>query len=155
MSFTYFIQAQCGGPIKIGFAKDPQYRLAQLQTGNPEPLVIIALIPGNVESYLHQLFEHFRISGEWFHPNEELLQYARQHADGVSTLHTASVEELAKLLILHFERHRDEINQRWMDLGRHTTEIARLTAKGLRGFPWEPAYEIEETISALKRVLAS
>ena len=52
--YLYFIQSDFTGMIKIGRSKDPQKRLKQLQTGNPNRLKLIASFEnkGNEEKYL-------------------------------------------------------------------------------------------------------
>lgn len=67
MTNIYF--AQSGRQLKIGRADDVASRLVQLQTGNPHPLVLLAIIkdvPLAVERYLHQAFSAQRTHGEWF-----------------------------------------------------------------------------------------
>ncbi len=77
--YTYFAQAEEGGPIKIGYTTvDPQVRLKGLQTGSPLSLRIIASIPKNLEKQLHERFENLRLHGEWFQNDEALLAYIRQ-----------------------------------------------------------------------------
>lgn len=53
--FVYFIQAEHGGPVKIGWARDPAKRLRELQTGSPHRLVVRATIAGALadEAALH------------------------------------------------------------------------------------------------------
>jgi hypothetical protein len=70
--WTYLIQAEGGGPVKIGSTGgDPMARLAQLQTGHPEELRIVGLYTGRgQERRLHGLLEHARIRGEWFDTND-------------------------------------------------------------------------------------
>jgi hypothetical protein len=65
----YIIQAECGGPIKVGIAQNPQARVIELQTGNPYPLRVIAEFDesANLEKVIHRQFADFRLSGEWFH----------------------------------------------------------------------------------------
>lgn len=58
--------------VKIGFTQyDPEKRLAQLQTGNPHSLLIIAYFDGwqTDEEKLHCFFKEFRspVGNEWFH----------------------------------------------------------------------------------------
>ncbi|WP_167546801.1 GIY-YIG nuclease family protein [Stieleria maiorica] len=65
-TYTYFIQAGLCGDIKIGISNDPEGRRRQLQTGNSERLVILAVLPGDHESYFHQKFRRHRLEGEWF-----------------------------------------------------------------------------------------
>lgn len=73
--FVYFIQGECGGGIKIGFSKKPEERLKQLQTGYPDTLKILCLVPGNeqTERIFHKQFDAFRLNGEWYKPNNVLL----------------------------------------------------------------------------------
>lgn len=72
--FVYFIQA-ASGPIKIGRAADARVRLAEIQTGSHEELVLLATVPGGrvVERQLHQRFAEHRIRGEWFAPAADIL----------------------------------------------------------------------------------
>lgn len=77
---VYFIQAEGGGPIKIGKAVDPWQRLSQLQTGYHEPLKILAVMPGGLhaEKELHQKFAAYRVKGEWFLASDEILEFIRR-----------------------------------------------------------------------------
>jgi hypothetical protein len=62
----YFIKSKKF--VKIGVSSDPNSRLKELQTGNPFKLKIAATIPGHfaTEKELHNIFERFRMEGEWF-----------------------------------------------------------------------------------------
>lgn len=77
-SKMYFIQAS-SGPIKIGWtrSKKATIRMQELQVGNHEQLVLLAVVPATEleEMEAHKRFEHARIRGEWFHPVPELLQF--------------------------------------------------------------------------------
>lgn len=75
---VYFIQAEAGGPIKIGVAHRPDERLRDLQVGAPSVLVIRKVFPGGVptERQLHERFSAQRLSGEWFRPSDELCRLA-------------------------------------------------------------------------------
>lgn len=84
MSVVYFIQAGANGPIKIGTATDLPTRIATLQTGCPEPLVILGTIPGDllVEGALHRALSDHRYRGEWFHPTGEVLEVIERAKGG-------------------------------------------------------------------------
>lgn len=73
--FVYFVQGECGGAIKIGFSQNPDSRLKQLQTGYPDTLKILCLVPGNekTEKKIQNKFVDTRLNGEWFKPTTELL----------------------------------------------------------------------------------
>lgn len=68
MLFIYIIG--CSGFIKIGFAKNPEKRLASLQTGSPAELILHASFetehPKIHEKMIHRRFRRFRVRGEWF-----------------------------------------------------------------------------------------
>ena len=66
----YVIQAGGeDGPVKIGLTYDPEKRLAELQTGNPEILTLLRVLEGDAarEAEIHSMFSHLKIRGEWFH----------------------------------------------------------------------------------------
>lgn len=76
---VYFIQAGVDGPIKIGISADPVNRMAQMQTGMPQTLRLLAFYPGTREDErnLHKKMAAFRVRGEWFHPCDEVLAVIR------------------------------------------------------------------------------
>lgn len=79
----YFIQAGAPDrPIKIGFTQRIHHRLRQFQTDVPDPLVILATIPGDHEdeSALHERFMHLNVRREWFRPEVELLEFIQEGA---------------------------------------------------------------------------
>ena len=79
--YTYFIQSVDGGPIKIGSSINPNERLKRLQTSHHSELRIIGIIKKNIERELHQRFNVYRLSGEWFNPEEKLINYINSHAE--------------------------------------------------------------------------
>jgi hypothetical protein len=75
---VYFIQTAGENAIKIGYAKEPQKRRAELQTGHHEELTVVAVIARGdmaLERRLHDRFAKSHIRGEWFRPTEELLGF--------------------------------------------------------------------------------
>ena len=76
---VYFIKNIVTGKIKIGYSETPKKRLRELQTGNDNKLVLIKSIKGNrdKESTLHEMFSHLRTNGEWFEPDDELLEFIK------------------------------------------------------------------------------
>lgn len=77
---VYFVQAETGGPIKIGWTEDADAsaRLVGLQIGNPYRLVIRSTMLGGHadEKELHRRFRLYRLNGEWFAPCRELVRLA-------------------------------------------------------------------------------
>lgn len=76
-SRVYF--AQAGDRIKIGWSRNVAARIAKLQTGNPEPIILLATRPGgrSLEQELHDRFAEARLTGEWFSSSPDLLTYVR------------------------------------------------------------------------------
>lgn len=68
---VYFIQAETGGPIKIGTAIDAEKRMASLQLSCPVKLRLLSKRPGGerLERFLHRQFAAYRLHGEWFEPD--------------------------------------------------------------------------------------
>jgi hypothetical protein len=78
---VYFIQAERGGPIKIGYAVDELKRFHNIQTSHHETLVLRHAIIGDLETEreIHERFRKDRLRGEWFHPSPELVKFARAY----------------------------------------------------------------------------
>ncbi len=76
---VYFIRNSRTESIKVGYSVDPYERLATLQTGNEDTLTMEAVMPGGmeVEKRLHHRWEAHSIRGEWFEPDQEILDYIR------------------------------------------------------------------------------
>lgn len=76
-SVVYFIQAESGGPIKIGYTSDIRTRVSSLSASSPTPLRVLATVPGGaaVERSLHLRFRRLRQHGEWFTPDADLIAY--------------------------------------------------------------------------------
>jgi hypothetical protein len=73
--YLYFMRSGSGNndPVKIGVATNPEKRIYELQTGNPQPIRLLAKIklPSracayDLESWLHRRFSHAKMNGEWF-----------------------------------------------------------------------------------------
>jgi hypothetical protein len=66
---VYFIRDTKTLAIKIGFClKNPEKRLAALQTGNCNDLRLLGSVSGSLfhEKLLHAQFSQFHVQGEWF-----------------------------------------------------------------------------------------
>lgn len=69
-SYVYVLKAERDRPIKVGYAANVITRMAELQTGNPRPLELLYVLPGDrdLEWQLHGVAEKMltRLTGEWF-----------------------------------------------------------------------------------------
>jgi ORF6N domain-containing protein/Meiotically Up-regulated Gene 113 (MUG113) protein len=77
---TYFLQAGAGGPIKIGSTRNLAVRIRTLMTMSPVPLRLLGVMKGDHEEACHLRLGAFRIHGEWFTPEEPVLQFIRANA---------------------------------------------------------------------------
>lgn len=73
----YFITD--GEYVKIGRANNVYKRLAQLQTGNPKALWVLAVIKdkGMNESWVHKTLSQYRVSNEWYILNENVKSFIK------------------------------------------------------------------------------
>lgn len=73
--WVYFIRSE--DKVKIGTTRNVGSRLSSLQTGSPDPLKLLCVIPGDrsKEKQLHERFASLRDSGEWFWLEGELKEY--------------------------------------------------------------------------------
>jgi Meiotically up-regulated gene 113 len=73
-SFVYFIQAEHGGPVMIGWSYSPEYRLKAFQKHSPYELVLRKVVAGTVrlERALHRRWHHYRLLGKWFEPQPDM-----------------------------------------------------------------------------------
>jgi hypothetical protein len=148
-TFIYFIQSGEHGPIKIGLSDKPTRRLRQLQTGNPDELLLRHVIPGDLggEKKLHTRFEPARIRGEWF--GKDYLPVIAAFAGGVADRMVQAYDgsgapprliggdvrsdtELGSL--------RTEIERMWL-AGHEVTEIAR--------YLWLDQEEVEQQLGEM------
>lgn len=88
-NYIYFIApVHNHNMVKIGFSKNPQARLKQLQTASAEKLEIIHIIkcyrfaPRYVERKLHYMLKYSHRCGEWYEMYPEKLDWLRSyHSD--------------------------------------------------------------------------
>lgn len=79
---VYFVQAVTMGLIKIGMTVDMSDRLKTLQVGCPDELKLLGVIydrrARRIEQALHARFNEHHVRGEWFRPDQSLLDYIAQ-----------------------------------------------------------------------------
>lgn len=74
-----------GDFVKIGQSAEPYKRLLEFQTGAPEILKILAVIPekGEVEKYCHKKLKHLHHRGEWFKYTKETDDLIKEIAGAI------------------------------------------------------------------------
>jgi hypothetical protein len=89
---VYFAKSSGRVPmVKIGKANDPEARIAELQTGCPEKLKLIAVLKCKsrkhaefMEQQAHRTFRKYRSRGEWFHYAPEIREFIQKAGIGVA-----------------------------------------------------------------------
>lgn len=81
MSYVYLISEGPRGPVKIGVAKSPGWRICELQTGNPRKLRIVKTwamenrrAAFDLERTILDEMASYRMSGEWIDADEFGMQ---------------------------------------------------------------------------------
>jgi hypothetical protein len=74
---VYIISSEGSDLVKIGWGLDPKARLRMHQTGSPDRLRLIRLLPGGqkTERAFHVEFASQRVRGEWFSFLTEMMDY--------------------------------------------------------------------------------
>ena len=77
MNQIYFIQIEDTGLIKIGVTGDLIGRLQSFKTLFPQKFKLLLTIKGNIkqEQQIHLKFKSLRQHGEWFYPDDQLLNF--------------------------------------------------------------------------------
>jgi len=78
IGYVYFIKNGEYNQVKIGWSDRPSIREKELQTGNPNQLKIIGVLPSqesSVETFLHDRYKIYHIRGEWFKYEGELKTF--------------------------------------------------------------------------------
>lgn len=94
----YFIQCGPDGPIKIGWTDGSIVgRTRSLQMASPHVLVIVGAYEGdrNDEASLHRMFSQYRVRGEWFHPNQKIVDHISENG-GMASYYNADRPDLRR-----------------------------------------------------------
>jgi len=80
--YVYFLQPIDGGPVKIGWSGQPEWRFRTYCEWSPTPLRMLATVPAPIaaEFYIHGLFKVDRLHHEWFRETPELMAYIERFA---------------------------------------------------------------------------
>lgn len=97
-TFTYFVEAEGTGRIKIGKSDRPNKRLKDIRTTCPHNLILRLVLPVGWEflanhqqgswdeAAIHSRFERSRVHGEWFHLSPEIESFVKGLADETTAL---------------------------------------------------------------------
>ena len=126
--YVYVIHATGTNRIKVGYSTSPKDRLAQLQTGSPFPLQLLASWPGGEdrERRVHRYLNQFRQIGEWFEvpPFIGLQIYDLVTKGSV----TGSVKQVLRPTVFITPKGRSAENtRRYNKSGRPCVEASRMS----------------------------
>lgn len=98
-SIVYFLQADYGGPVKIGYTDDLARMIANLQSSRAESIVVLAVMDGGVsaERELHSRFAVHHIRGEWYSPADDLMEFIK----GLKSLHDVTKRDMSQNVTCH------------------------------------------------------
>ncbi len=73
--FVYFMQGENGGTIRIGYTINPTTTLKSLESGYPDKLKILLVIPGHSADAirLQRKFDKHKLKGGWYKPDKEIF----------------------------------------------------------------------------------
>ena len=76
--WVYVVQMGPGGPVKIGYSKNPYTRINHMRTSWPYEPIVLAVFAGDrdKEREIHHRMRKYRMRGEWFLPAQEVLNLA-------------------------------------------------------------------------------
>lgn len=82
LGLVYFFEM--ADRVKIGWSRDPEKRLRQIQTSAPEPVYYTASFYGTrqTEAEIHERFARERLQGEWFHLSPRVSAFIRAFGGG-------------------------------------------------------------------------
>ena len=80
-NYVYFMWDNVLNRVKIGQSHRPEKRRRELQRETGHDLAILATIEDQppLEYRLHQQFDEFRLTGEWFSPADDIMEYIDKH----------------------------------------------------------------------------
>lgn len=122
----YFARAGETDRIKIGSAVDVEDRIKILQTGCPERLNVLLVLPCGsyeMESGFHRQFGSSRTQGEWFKYEPEVASFIRRRLEGRRILEEAEFEYVSakrqelreKIAEDEYDRKQEEEYERRID----------------------------------------
>jgi len=84
-SYVYLAFSKTKNLYKIGVSEQPAVRVKQLSSEEFGSVELKAVIKGGrvSEQIAHILFDRFRVHGEWFEVNDEIVSYFSEHGGAV------------------------------------------------------------------------
>ena len=93
--YVYFVR--CQHYVKVGYAKDVERRIAELQIGNPYKLEVVATVQGtpSLERAFHKALRRKYVRGEWFELDSEVQHLIAQILVGAEAKSFLQISDLA------------------------------------------------------------
>lgn len=116
---VYVIQTTKHGPIKVGLTSNLKKRIAQIQTGCPNPVTLVAWYPRSsrrkaaaLEKELHNLLDGHRMQGEWF--GVSAIDKLLRSNNGIVLNGSAPLDGLKPIKECGFQASQDKLLNRKM-----------------------------------------
>jgi hypothetical protein len=123
----YFARAGDTNRIKIGCTIDVDKRLRVLQTGCPEVLRVLLILPRGdyqIETKLHKQFAKRRIQGEWFEYAPEIAYFIQKRLEARVRLKELEEEYLREKEAESYWEYQEQ--KHWAKLEQdHEEELER------------------------------
>ena len=77
----YIYAMQCNDFVKFGMSHRPEFRIKELQIGNPYKIILLLAVPYNschlIEKQIHHYFDGKRETGEWFRVDDAIRDFVK------------------------------------------------------------------------------
>lgn len=116
ISGIYFVEAIGCERIKIGYSRNVEGRLLEMQVDCPFDLELLVVTAGakDIEPAVHDKFRGARVRGEWFEATAELRAFVGELRQGVEVISLLSNENLRAKALAGAQR---KIRAHWLGLG--------------------------------------
>jgi len=119
-NYVYFAYAVGTDRIKIGQSVNPEKRMDELQIACPYKLLLDLVIelPTRYEGILHEIFDKYRLHGEWFKMEGDLLDFI------------SNAKQKREVWVKEYCRQHSEYNENVDKTGRFMVKIAEMMQEG-------------------------
>lgn len=139
MDAYIYVIGTADGPLKIGYARDPEERLSALQTGTADKLILFRKVRHPraqvVESRVHKALRSHRHNGEWFVVSvDQALQTIEDQAKALLTERTQRLPSATTTInvkavsVSAWEMARAGAGKRAETMGAYLSRAIRLLA---------------------------
>jgi hypothetical protein len=142
----YFVKESLSGFIKIGYYGDNlMSRIRTLKSSNPNPLLILGVIPRAdmlYEKNLHNRFIKYNYENEWFYSDVVLENFIQRHSETNNAIQQFNTQQIR----LGGDKVRRKL-KKWRGLWKNTTNrttiFATIARMGATSEYWDYQKEVQ------------